>query len=204
MYDQGTESLWNQFTGKPVVGELTGSGIELDVLPVAITSWSSWLAQHPETKVLSLETGFDRDYTPGRAYGDYFASADLMFPALVEDERLEAKDYVYAVRVDGLAKAWPLTEFEGGTIINDRIGDLRVALIGDAETRTVRAFFREDVVVRPTDDPSMVLAGDLPMKITEAGLVAEDGQIYERLPGHIAYWFAWQGFVAGGPLAKVD
>lgn len=202
MYDQETKSLWNQFTGRPVVGPLTGSGIELEVLAVAITSWSSWLDQHPDTKVLSLETGHDRDYTPGRPYGAYFASSDLMFPALVEDERLEAKDYVYAVRVDGLAKAWPLTDFEGGRIVNDRIGNLRVVLIGDAETRTVRAFLRDDVVIKATDDPGMILAGDLPMKVQEEGLIAEDGQTMERLPGHIAFWFAWQGFIAGGPLAE--
>ena len=202
MYDEETHSLWNQFTGKPVVGELTGSGLELDILPVAITSWSSWLAEHPETKVLSLETGYRRDYTPGRPYGDYFASPSLMFPALVEDERLEAKDYVFAVRADGLAKAWPLTAFEGGRIVNDRIGDLRVALIGDAETRTVRAFLRDDVVVKATDDPNMVLAGNRSMNVREEGLVSDDGLIFERLPGHIAYWFAWQGFIAGGPLAE--
>jgi hypothetical protein len=203
MYDQETHSLWNQFTGKPVVGELTGSGLELEILPVAITSWSNWLAEHPETKVLSLETGYRRDYTPGRPYGDYFASPSLMFPALVEDERLEAKDYVYAVRADGLAKAWPLTAFDGGGIVNDRLGDLHVALIGDAETRTVRAFLRKgDVPVKATDDPTMVLAGDLPMNVREEGLVSDDGLIFERLPGHIAYWFAWQGFIVGGPLAE--
>ena len=204
MYDQGTKSLWNQFTGRPVVGELTGSGIELELLPVAITSWTGWLAQHPETKVLSLDTGYDRDYTPGRPYGDYFASADLMFPALVEDQRLEAKDYVYAIRADGLAKAWPLTEFAGGAIVNDRIGDLPIVLIGDAETRTVRAYIRDDVVVKATDDPALVLADDLPLKVEEHGLTAESGEIMERLPGHIAYWFAWQGFIAGGPLAEAD
>jgi len=148
MYDQETQSLWNQFTGKPVVGELTGSGIELKVLPVAITSWAAWLKQHPETKVLSLETGFDRDYTPGRPYGGYFASTDLMFPALVEDKRLQAKDYVYAIRVDGLARAWPLLDFKGGQVVNDRIGDLPIVLIGDAETRTVRAFLRPDMMLR--------------------------------------------------------
>ena len=204
MYDQDTNSLWNQFTGRPVVGPLTGSDIELEVLPVAITSWANWLAQHPETKVLSLDTGHHRDYTPGRPYGDYFASADLMFPALVEDDRLDPKDYVYAVRVDGLAKAWPLTDFEGSKIVNDSIGDQRVVLIGDAETRTVRAFLRDDVVIAATDDPGVVLADGRPLEVTEGGLIGEDGSTFERLPGHIAYWFAWQGFVAGGPLAEND
>jgi len=187
-----------------VVGPLTGSGIELDILPVAITDWADWLKQHPDTKVLSLETGFNRDYTPGRPYGTYFSSPNLMFPALVEDQRLEPKDFVYAVRVDGLAKAWSLSEFEGGKVVNDRIGDLRVVLVGDAGSRTVRAYLRDDVVVKGTDDPSKVTASGVSMKVTETGLITEDGQSFERLPGHIAYWFAWQGFIAGGPLAKVN
>lgn len=204
MYDQRTNSLWNQFTGRPVVGKLTSSGIQLEILPVVITTWSNWLKQHPETKVLSLDTGFNRDYSPGRPYGEYFASTNLMFPALVDDKRLKPKDYVYAIRVDGLAKAWSLTDFEGGRVLNDRIGDLQVGLIGDAESRTVRAYLRDDVVIKATDDPNVVLAGDRSMTINEGGLVAEDGEIYERLPGHIAYWFAWQGFIAGGPLSKAD
>ena len=154
--------------------------------------------------MLSLDTGHDRDYTPGRPYGDYFASADLMFPALVEDDRLDPKDYVYAIRVDGLAKAWPLTDFQGGKIVNDRIGDLRIVLIGDSETRTVRAFLRDDVVIAATDDPGVVLADGKSLNVTEGGLIGEDGSLFERLPGHIAYWFAWQGFVAGGPLAESD
>src|SRR5262249_22543445 len=58
MYDRQTDSLWNQFTGRPVMGRLTGSRIELKVLPVVLTSWSQWRAHHKDTLVLSLETGF--------------------------------------------------------------------------------------------------------------------------------------------------
>ena len=65
MYDQATHSLWSQFTGRPVVGPLTGSGIELAVLPVAIASWRDWRDRHPDTQVLSLDTGYDRDYARG-------------------------------------------------------------------------------------------------------------------------------------------
>ena len=140
MYDRGTNSLWNQFLGSPVVGPLTGSGIVLKIRPVVITTWKDWRAAHPETKVLSLETGFARDYSPGRPYGAYFASPDLMFPALVPDGRLQPKDYVFALRTGDDEKAWPLSAFEGGTVINDRLGDIPVVLIGDAATRTVRAY----------------------------------------------------------------
>lgn len=40
MYDQQTHSLWNQFTGEPVTGDLAFSGIRLKTLPVAITTWA--------------------------------------------------------------------------------------------------------------------------------------------------------------------
>ena len=52
MYDRGTKSLWHQFTGEPVVGALVGSGIELELLPIVLTTWGDWLAAHPDTTVL--------------------------------------------------------------------------------------------------------------------------------------------------------
>ena len=39
MFDRQTDSLWNQFTGEPVVGPLVDSGIVLKIRPVVITSW---------------------------------------------------------------------------------------------------------------------------------------------------------------------
>jgi hypothetical protein len=39
IYDRETNSLWNQFLGRAVVGPLTGSGIELKFRPVVIASW---------------------------------------------------------------------------------------------------------------------------------------------------------------------
>jgi hypothetical protein len=105
MYDQATHSLWSQFTGRPVAGPLTGSGIELAALPLTVASWQDWRAAHPDTKVLSLATGHQRDYTPGQPYGDYFASPATMFPVLVADERLAPKDYVFGLRAGGARQA---------------------------------------------------------------------------------------------------
>ena len=63
-----------------------------------------------------------------------------MFPLLVPDERLMPKDYVFALRGDGREQAWPLADFAGGRVINATVGDLPVVLVGDAATRTVRAY----------------------------------------------------------------
>lgn len=201
MYDRQTHSLWNQFTGRPVVGPLTGSGIELAVRPVTITSWRNWLERHPDTKVLSLDTGYDRDYTPGRPYGDYFASPDLMFPALVPDIRHAPKDFVFVLRAGENEMAWPLSDFEGGRVINDSVGDLEIVLIGDATTRTVRSYESGGRAFVAGYEALALIADGEAWRIEEEALIGPGGARLARLPGHIAFWFAWSGFSEGASLS---
>tara|TARA_R110002110_G_scaffold85816_3_gene223660 strand:+ start:37297 stop:38700 length:1404 start_codon:yes stop_codon:yes gene_type:complete len=198
MFDRETDTLWNQFTGKPVAGKLVGSDIELKVRPVAITSWAKWHARHPDTTVLSLDTGFDRDYTPGKPYAPYFDSPDLMFPARVHDTRLAPKDYVFALRMGEAEKAWALSIFEDTPVLNDMIDGRAVVLVGDPETRTVRAYETGgNEFMAHGNATETLVAGGNDWRITEAGLVSDGGETLARLPGHIAYWFAWQNFRPG-------
>jgi len=194
MYDTATHSLWNQFTGRPVVGPLTGSGIELKTRPVVISSWGDWKERHPGTKVLALETGYRRDYSTGAAYGRYFASPELMFPTNVDQSRLRQKDFVFALRSSGAEKAWPLTLFEGGAVINERAGVLDLVLIGDAASRTVRAYRSEGLIFEKGPTADQVKRGEDVWRVTEEALVGPDGRSLSRLPGHVAYWFAWSGY----------
>lgn len=200
MYDTQTKSLWNQFTGRPVVGKLTNSGIELKVLPVVIASWQDWLAAHPDTTALSLHTGFDRDYRPGRAYGEYFASPDLMFPVVVRDRRLAPKDRIFVLRDGANEMAWALSLFRGGAVIHDRVGPRDVVLIGNAQTETVRAYESGGrTFVATEEDRSRVKSDGAGWAVTEAALTGPGGESLARLPGHVAYWFAWQSYKAGKP-----
>ena len=190
MFDRATHTLWNQFTGRPVMGELVESGIELEQRPVVITEWANWRRDNPDTKVLSVRTGHKRDYGSGVVYRDYFASDDLMFPAFLSDEALQQKDYVFGVRLAGGAKAWALKAFKGGRVINDEVGFHNLVLIGDEATRTVRAYDRGDLSFAPD-----LTADGTKWTVTEDALVAEDGRKAPRVPGHVAYWFAWAGYL---------
>lgn len=194
MYDTATHSLWNQFTGRPVVGPLTGSGIVLKTRPVVITSWQEWRARHPDTKVLALETGHLRDYSSGAAYGRYFASPDLMFPTNVDQSTLKQKDYVFALRSSGTEKAWPLKLFEGGAVINDKAGIVDLVLVGDAVTRTVRAYRSEGLTFQKAANAQQIMHGGEVWQVTEDALISPGGRTLLRLPGHVAYWFAWSGY----------
>ncbi len=190
MFDRGTHSLWNQFTGKPVSGALVDSGIELKQRPVVITDWKSWKADNPDTRVLSVNTGHRRDYGSGVVYRDYFASTDLMFPALLKGKALTEKDYVFGVRLPGGAKAWPVQAFAERRVINDVVGFQNLVLIGDAATRTVRAYDRGDLEF--SED---LRADGVTWEVTEEALLAPDGRRAPRVAGHVAYWFAWAGYL---------
>jgi hypothetical protein len=199
MYDRTTDSLWDQFAGQPVVGSLVGSKVTLKVLPLVTTSWRLWRAKHPTTKVLSLDTGFSRDYGPDVAYHDYFASKDLLFPAVAKDRRLQQKDIVFGVRATGGTKAWPLSAFAGGKVIHDRVGQVDVVLVGNAEQETVRAYESKGHKFT-LSAPDLLHSSDGYWRITEDALVHSDGKTLPRLPGHLAYWFAWSGYFENAVL----
>lgn len=94
-------------------------GIELKVLPIATVSRDARKKRHPNTKVLSLDTGCDRLYQRGAANGECFTNPNLMFPTVADDKRFNQKDYVFALRVGNAKKACPLKAFVGGKVIND-------------------------------------------------------------------------------------
>jgi len=208
MYDRNTDSLWNQFTGEPVSGKLRGSGIKLKIKPVVISTWGKWKAQHPDTKVLSLDTGFRRNYGSGVVYKEYFASPDLMFPALgaggvdkaSRNQTLAEKEQVFGMRLTGGTKAWPIESFKGGKVINDIVGQQNVVLIGDAATRTVRAYARKNITFTGSAE-KLRSADGRQWKLTEDHLVSGREKLV-RLPGRVAFWFAWAGYLGEGSVYK--
>ena len=195
MFDRQTHSLWNQFTGRPVVGPLVGSGIELRQRPVVITTWGDWTANHPQTQVLSPNTGHARDYGSGVVYSGYFSSPDLMFPATVDQRQHRQKEYVFAIRQFGAARAWPLAAFEGRPIINDAIAETALVLIASPGRRSVRAYERGTLTF--TANATGLIGNDgSEWIVTEDALVGGDGMRLPRVAGHIAYWFAWDNYLS--------
>ena len=205
MYDRNTDTVWNAITGTPAFGPLATSEIELDILPVVVTDWASWLEQHPDTSVLSLDTGFRRNYTNGAAYSDYFNSSDLMFPSWQQDTAvIENKDMVFALRLQGQAKAWPLETIIPERIVNDQVGDTELVIVADATPErdffepggaAVRAYESGGLIFSAGADDATLRSDDgRSWQLTEAALIADDGEQLPRIGGHLAFWFGWFGF----------
>lgn len=103
LYDRATETLWDQIVAAGIVGPLTGEKLEL--VPVTMTRWSRWREAHPNTLVLSADTGFEEDYSADH-YGKYRDSDNLMFPVSKEDDRVHPKSVVFGFNIDGSATAY--------------------------------------------------------------------------------------------------
>jgi hypothetical protein len=70
MFDRGTETLWQQFTGEAIVGDRVGD--TLTKIPSQILSFKQFADTYPDARVLSRDTGYDRPYgrNPYAGYDD--------------------------------------------------------------------------------------------------------------------------------------
>ena len=197
MYDEETLSLWSNLTGEPVAGPLVGRGIRLTALPLTVTTWREWKSRHPDTDVVALETGYRRDYSPGAAYGRYFASPETMFPVWKRSTLLDPKARVYALRVAGRARAYPMEILFRERVTNDAIGSVGVVLLSDPESGAVRAYsrgsrsFAEGPSARELVDPD---TGEVWLAEESRLVPPAGGGALPRLAGHHAYWFGWFAF----------
>ena len=121
MYDRRTETWWTQIDGKAIVGPLVGQ--ELEAVSIDTVSWGQWKAVHPDSEVLSRDTGFGRPY--GRdPYGTYYTDGSLVFPVENEDSRIHPKTVVFGVEIDGQYKAYREEDLiEAGSIRDTLAGE---------------------------------------------------------------------------------
>jgi hypothetical protein len=102
-YDRASETLWDQIEAKGIVGPLTDR--ELQLVPVSMSRWAKWRDRHPDTLVLSPDTGFDYDYTQDR-YAEYRVSSRLFMPVSASDDRVHAKTVVFGFDLPSGAVAY--------------------------------------------------------------------------------------------------
>jgi hypothetical protein len=123
MFDRQTSSLWSQLGLKSVAGEFVGT--DLKWLPSEQTTWAAWRATHPDGEVLNTNTGHRRNYRD-LPYASYFASRGTMFPYERNRDELKPKEWVAGIRVDGIAKAYPIDAMPPGKWIDDQVGDTQL------------------------------------------------------------------------------
>lgn len=204
MYDRATQSLWSTLKGTPVIGPLADADPKI-VLPrraVVTTTWGEWKRRHPETQVLSLETGHKRDYGEGVAYRDYFATDELMFPVPEDDRRLKNKAEVFTLKGEGDETVAISARFlKKNPIHHDEISGTRFVVLTD-KSGANRAYQTTLQFTQWDGDRTAVDENGLRWHLTEAELRSDQGETLPRMPAQRAFWFGWQAAFPNARLVK--
>ena len=137
--NEDNESLWSQVLGEAVLGVNTGE--RLRIVRSDIVQWGEWKKLHPDTSVLSRDTGALRSYGVD-PYGDYYTNESVSFGATFTDERLHPKAFVLGVELDGAHKAYhrealqigvTTDTFEGRQVRITKGADGEISITADGE-----------------------------------------------------------------------
>ena len=204
MYDKATQSLWNTTWGEPVIGPLVDQGIRLERSYLVTTTWGEWKRRHPDSKVLSLDTGYSRDYGEGVAYQHYFATDELMFSISTSDNRLNNKDEILALTFPEYSKdtmAISASFLRDKPVYANRLGSVEFVVLTDSsganrvyETKNHRfAMYDQDV--------SLIDSEGMEWRLSEDELKSGDLTLV-RLPAHRAFWFGWHSAFPDAQLVR--
>lgn len=186
MFDRATETFFAQIAATGLVGEHRGR--TLDEVELVWTSWERWRSVHPDTEVLSEDTGYLRNYDrdPYGTYdpvGGYYAQDRTVFPVMHESDRHHAKEMVVGARTEERSGYFVMEELaEEGVLATEHF----LALYDPAlDTGAIYDTGGEAVEVIPRPDGTYEYegerydAGELPL---------------ERLVAVEAFFFAWHAF----------
>ena len=209
MYDRtDQESLWPQMNRQAGCGPRTGRS--LTMYPITEMTWDGWRALHPNTRVVSDATGFDRNYTAsGYPYGDYEERNNdrLLFDVPI-DERRPPKERVLGVPwVSGSeakgGMAYPFGELDDGTpvtVVNGVVSGDEIVVLWSAATQGAMAYHATaDGQALTFEDRN----GEIVDTETESVWSVDGAAISGPLQGtrlapveqaYVAFWFAWALF----------
>lgn len=145
MYDRVTDSEWPQLLGTAIRGELRGE--RLREIPLVWASWGRWRAAHPDTLVLSTDTGHLRSYgeDPYGSYaplGGYYAGGGPIFPVLAESDELDPKEVVVGVKAGQSYLAVRKSRIERLETVPVVVGRTPVLALWEDDLATARVFVR--------------------------------------------------------------
>ena len=208
MYDRKTNTLWSSLVGRPVMGKLAmRDDLILDYFPVALTTWQEWLEEHPDTGIISNDTGYysprfyQPEADPKSIYYAYRVDPDTMFPVWDRDDRLDVKDEVLALTEGDIHKAYPIPDLNELRVVNDTIGDREIVILASSISSDARVYerggrqFSLDLEDQTPVAPKTVMDDEGQVwQVSDNGLTGPDGETLERLPSYVSFWFGWYAF----------
>jgi hypothetical protein len=135
MRDEETGSWWQQVSGEAILGPLKGR--RLTRVPMDEIAFTLWKREQPHGRVLRPDPRLAKRY----ASADWEAGiAKLPVATRINDRRLDLRELIVGVTVNGRAKAYRMSEVKRQNPIIDTVGGGPIVIVADGES--VRAFSR--------------------------------------------------------------
>lgn len=200
-YDRATDSNWSQLLLKAVNGPAIGE--KAKTYSLIETTWGTWKKMYPNTRVVSRNTGFNRDY--GRyPYGDYRTNQNfILFPVSRVDNRLPAKERVLGVILEDKLKVYSIELFnDQNLVIEDQFEGKDLVVIGNKSANFIVAFENSLNAGKRTftaiqNKLPTIMNDDLGNEYDVAGRVVsgpDTGKSLKEVPRMMSYWFSWASF----------
>ena len=128
-----------------------------------------------------------------------------MFPVPDRDDRLDTKDVVLGVQVNGSYKAYPSAALREGRMVNDVVGGEEIVVLASATSQGARAYYRGGRSFKLAQSeggghagvPSVIADTDGgTWQVAEEFLInaADESERFARIPTHMSFWFGWFQF----------
>ena len=195
MYDRLTNSYWSQALGKAIVGELTG--YELSTIPFDVIRWGDWKSLHPDSVVLTTNTGHIRAYGVD-PYGNYYTETRILFPVENTDDRMHPKEIILGFNDGDVYKAYKQQDVESAVIINDQINNNPIFLVSlypenaraferTVDGKVLEFFFKDESIIDKETNSEWNYDG-----VAISGALV--GTELNRIPFNPGFWFEWIAF----------
>lgn len=129
MWDDASESLWQQIGGEGLVGGYAGH--RLDVIPSAIVSWGDFKTGYPDGVVLAPPGRPASSYgrNPYVRYTSRTAPIPGFFDSTILDDRYPALERTVGVTANGHNKAYPFSVVQANGAVNDTVAGVPVVVL---------------------------------------------------------------------------
>jgi hypothetical protein len=215
MFDDETGSVWSHLDGRALTGPLAGE--QLRVLPLQSTTWSAWLAEHPDSSTPDLQdtalawvAGYEE--ATGRPFEDRLAlGSDELGSSFRDsldeiDPRLPANQLVIGALAGNEARAFPIEIALGRAPIHDTLGGVPIVILEHADGSPSLAYHRllsDGRVLTFARRDGGLYDVETGSRWSPSGLAIEGAFSGVQLSFVISFVSEWYGWAAFNPTTSI-
>lgn len=186
--DKSTGSWWRQVTGEAIAGPLKGQ--ELPEWPSTQMSLATWLALHPNSRVMQPDSMFKEEYASMETYDTGLGRGPLTGTDTIS---WHDKSWVVGVVSGRASKAYDWNRLKRERLVIDTLDQKRVLVALAADGKSFVAFALPEEEAAYTLENDTIKSGAQTWNLLGANM-SGGAPALKRLPAYQEFWHSWSNF----------